>query len=300
MEIYQLRTFVAVAQQGHLTQAAEILHLSQPAVTAQIKALEEEMGVSLFERSAGGVTLTKAGQLLLPEAEAILAGARGLITMARGLQGHLTGKVRIGTIADPALLRLADILVEIHRRYPLLDAQTSHSISGVVLNDVRKKELDCGFFIGKNPYVNVHAIAVRELVFRVVAPVAWQDKLANATWKDVGRLPWVWINQFNSYNKLTNELFREHNISPQKVFELDQERTTLALVKAGVGMSLMREELAQEALARGDVIEWGNVRKTASLNFIWPAERDGDLLITAMLDIVRSVWQLPEQAPVAS
>jgi DNA-binding transcriptional LysR family regulator len=64
MEIYQLRTFVAVAQQGHLTQAAEILHLSQPAVTAQIKALEEELGLALFERTAGGVLLTKAGAML--------------------------------------------------------------------------------------------------------------------------------------------------------------------------------------------------------------------------------------------
>ncbi|MEW9897469.1 LysR family transcriptional regulator [Chitinivorax sp. PXF-14] len=293
MEIYQLRTFVAVAQQGHLTQAAEILHLSQPAVTAQIKALEEEMGVSLFERTAGGVVLTKAGQVLLPEAERVLADARGLINLARGLQGNLSGKVRIGTVGDPVLIRLAELLVEIRRRYPLLDALTFHSISGMVLNEVRKKELDCGFFIGKNPYVNVHAVHLRDLTFRVVAPVAWADKLASATWKDVGKLPWVWINQFNSYNKLANELFREHNISPQKVFELDQESTTLALVKAGVGMSLMREELAQEALDQGDVIEWGNVRKIAPLNFIYPAERDGDVLVSVLLEIVREVWGLP-------
>ena len=62
MEIYQLRTFVTVAQQGHLTQAAELLHLSQPAVTAQIKALEEEVGMPLFERTAGGVNLSRIGQ----------------------------------------------------------------------------------------------------------------------------------------------------------------------------------------------------------------------------------------------
>ncbi|MFD2448247.1 LysR family transcriptional regulator [Vogesella fluminis] len=62
MEIYQLRTFVTVAQQGHLTQAAELLHLSQPAVTAQIKAIEEEVGMPLFERTAGGdVDVGRAG-----------------------------------------------------------------------------------------------------------------------------------------------------------------------------------------------------------------------------------------------
>ena len=79
MEIYQLRTFVTVAQQGHLTQAAELLHLSQPAVTAQIKALEEEFGVALFERYPGGVQLTEAGKLILPDAQQILSQARSLL-----------------------------------------------------------------------------------------------------------------------------------------------------------------------------------------------------------------------------
>lgn len=295
MEIYQLRTFVAVAQQGHLTQAAEILHLSQPAVTAQVKALEEELGVPLFERTAGGVVLTKAGMLLLPEAEKIIAGARGMLNRAKSLHGNLSGKVRLGTVGDPVVTRLADFLVEMHRRFPLLDVHTFHSISGTVLNDVRKKELDAGFFIGRNPYVNVHSLTLRELTFRVVAPKAWEERLIGTSWKDVGKLPWVWINQFNSYHKISNELFREKNIAPQKVFELDQESTTLALVKAGVGMSLMRDELAQEAIASGEVIEWGEVRKTTPLNFIYPAEREGDPLIVALLDIMRGLWQLPQE-----
>lgn len=290
MEIYQLRTFVAVAQQGHLTQAAEILHLSQPAVTAQIKALEEELGLALFERTAGGVLLTKAGAMLLPQAEQLIAGARGMLTLAKGMHGQLTGKVRLGTVGDPDVLRLADFLVELHQQFPLLDVHTFHSISGSVLNDVRKKTLDAGFFIGKNPYVNVHSLVLRELTFRVVAPSAWKERLQSANWKDVGKLPWVWINQFNSYNKLSSELFREKNISPQKVFELDQESTTLALVKAGVGMSLMRDELAQEAIKSGEVIEWGDVRKTTPLNFIYPAECRDDPMINAMLQVLHGMW----------
>ena len=290
MEIYQLRTFVAVAQQGHLTQAAEILHLSQPAVTAQIKALEEELGLALFERTAGGVLLTKAGAMLLPQAEQLIAGARGMLTLAKGMHGQLSGKIRLGTVGDPAVLRLADFLVELHQQFPLLDVHTFHSISGSVLNDVRKKNLDAGFFIGKNPYVNVHSLVLRELTFCVVAPSAWKERLQSASWKDVGKLPWVWINQFNSYNKLSTELFREKNIAPQKVFELDQESTSLALVKAGVRMSLMRDELAQEAIKSGEVIEWGDVRKTTPLNFIYPAECRDDPMINAMLQVLHGMW----------
>jgi DNA-binding transcriptional LysR family regulator len=88
---------------------------------------------------------------MLPQAEQLIAGARGMLTLAKGMHGQLSGKVRLGTVGDPAVLRLADFLVELHQQFPLLDVHTFHSISGSVLNDVRKKTLDAGFFIGKNP-----------------------------------------------------------------------------------------------------------------------------------------------------
>jgi DNA-binding transcriptional LysR family regulator len=163
VEIYQLRTFVTVAQQGHLTQAAEILHLSQPAVTAQIKALEEECGLALFERRSAGVVLTEAGKLLLGDAEAILAGSRSMISRARTLKEQLVGKVRLGTILTPEAIRLGPWLALMRARYPLIQVVTQQGVSGTVLNDVRKKELDAGFFIGRNPYQTVHTVPLAEL-----------------------------------------------------------------------------------------------------------------------------------------
>jgi len=77
MELYLLRTFVTVAEQGHLTKAATLLHVTQPAVSGQVKALEESVGLKLFERSPTGVRLTKAGEALLPKAKAIEDAIRG-------------------------------------------------------------------------------------------------------------------------------------------------------------------------------------------------------------------------------
>ena len=76
MELYQLRSFAAVAELGHLTRAAEKLHISQPALSAQIKALEDELGVALFERVSSGMVLTSAGRKLLPEAQKVVAAAQ--------------------------------------------------------------------------------------------------------------------------------------------------------------------------------------------------------------------------------
>jgi len=82
MELYQLRTFAAVAELGSLTQAAERLHLSQPAASAQIKLLEEEFGLALFERKPSGLTLTRAGTELLPGIQTLLASAGQVLTHA--------------------------------------------------------------------------------------------------------------------------------------------------------------------------------------------------------------------------
>ena len=172
MEIYQLRTFVTVAQQGHLTQAAELLHLSQPAVTAQIKALEEEVGMQLFERSAGGVRLTRAGQELLPEAQGVLGAARDIINHAKRLKGQLAGQARIGVSLMPDILRLGPWVAALVDAYPLLEVQLTHGVSVDVLNLVRKKELDAGFYLGKNPYMNVSTVPLRTLDFRVALPAA--------------------------------------------------------------------------------------------------------------------------------
>ena len=95
MELYQLRTFAAVAELGSLTQAAERLHLSQPAASAQIKLLEEEFGLALFERKPSGLTLTRAGTELLPGIQTLLASAGQVLTHAKRLTGHVCGLIKL-------------------------------------------------------------------------------------------------------------------------------------------------------------------------------------------------------------
>jgi len=101
MEIYQLRTFIAVAQTCHLTKAAQRLNISQSTVSKQIKALESRLGVELFIRTANGSSLSKAGQMLLPQAEKTLQNAIELLNMAKNMLGEITGTLRLGTIIDP-------------------------------------------------------------------------------------------------------------------------------------------------------------------------------------------------------
>ncbi|PXX49134.1 MULTISPECIES: LysR family transcriptional regulator [Aquitalea] len=292
MEIYQLRTFVTVAQQGHLTQAAELLHLSQPAVTAQIKALEEEVGMPLFERTAGGVTMTRAGQELLPQAQSILASAREIINHAKGLKGQTGGKALIGLTLTPATLKAGEWVAALVEKYPLLDLRLQHGVTGEVLNLVRKKELDAGFYLGKNPYVNVNTVLLTNLPFRIVLPNGWKNRIDLNNTKELGRLPWVGLSQFSSLSKITAELWRELNISPKKVTESDNLAAVLELVACGVGVALAREEEALEWEAAGRLTVVPTVRKLAELQFVYPSDRVGDPILEALLQELIRVWAL--------
>jgi DNA-binding transcriptional LysR family regulator len=107
-----------------LTQAAERLHVSQPAASAQIKAIEREFGIKFFERHPSGLRLTNTGAALLPEIRKLLHIADGLSLNARRLRGRLSGTVKVAivspTVADTSLLRLGDIMKAMVTRYPML------------------------------------------------------------------------------------------------------------------------------------------------------------------------------------
>ncbi len=295
MEIYQLRTFVTVAQQGHLTQAAELLHLSQPAVTAQIKALEEEFGMPLFERYPGGVQLTEAGKLLLPDAENILALGRNLLHKAKSLQGEPRGKVRIGTIGVAARLKIGPWLALLRQRHPLITVETTHGVSVSVLNEVRKKTIDAGFYLGRNPYQNVNTLPLSEVGFCVALPPQMAVELANADWKVLGKAPWLGVSQFSSLADITQELWRSQNIAPLKVGEFDEEATLLELIKAGVGVAVLAERTARRYAADGSIVLWrgGELATRAPLQFIYSAERENDPVIGMLKASLRQVWDLP-------
>jgi len=298
MELYQLRSFAAVAEAGHLTRAAERLHISQPALSAQIKALEDELGVALFERTSSGMILTAGGQRLLGEAEKVLAAAQGLRNEARALKGEVAGKAAVGTVLEPDLSRVGELLSVMVERYPLLQLELHHEISGAALEKVRSGELDASFFYGDLAHPSVAGVALRPLVYRVAAPAAWRERIAGAGWPDIAALPWVLTPPISSHHRLAAALFRKHGVEPTKVVEADQEPVISSLVASGVGLSLMREDVALERAAAGEICLWDQGRGTTTLWFIHLQERAEDPVIRALLDGLRDTWK-PEEALVA-
>ena len=291
MELYQLRGFVAVAEVGHLTRAAEKLHLSQPALSAQIKALEDELGVALFERSAAGMTLTAAGKRLLPEAGRVLADAAALHGLARTIQGEVTGHVRVGTLADPEFIRLAALLAQATERHPLLEIELHHEVSGAAFEKVRDGSLDASYYYGDLDHPAVVSIPLREIAYRVAAPAAWRDKVEHATWDGIAALPWVMTPAISTHHVLATRLFAERGRAPATLIEADNETVIRSLVASGLGAALVREDLAREGEDAGELVVWPDARLATTLQFIYAAEKRDEPEIRALADVVRDVWR---------
>ncbi|WP_193394101.1 substrate-binding domain-containing protein [Aquitalea pelogenes] len=198
----------------------------------------------------------------------------------------------MGLTLTPATLKMGQWVAALVEKYPLLDLRLQHGVTGEVLNLVRKKELDAGFYLGKNPYVNVNTVLLTNLPFRIVMPHNWQNRIDIHNHKDLGRLPWIGLSQFSSLSKITAELWRELNISPKKVTESDNLASILELVACGVGVALAREEEALEWEAAGRLTVVPGVRKLAELQFVYPSDRVGDPILEALLHELIRVWEL--------
>lgn len=291
MELYQLRGFAAVAEFGHLTRASERLHLSQPALSAQIKALEDELGVQLFERGPAGMALTVAGKRLLPEASKLLADAASLHGKARAMEGAVAGHIRVGTLSDPGFIRLADFLTQATARFPLLEIELRHEVSGAAFEKVRDGALDASFYYGDLAHPAVGVVALREIAYRVAGPAKWRDKLRNATWADIVAFPWLMAPSISTHHVLATRLFGERGSAPTTLIEADNEAVIRSLVASGLGMALVREDLAQQGEASEELVVLPETRLATTLQFIYANDKREEPEMRALLDVIGDVWR---------
>jgi len=289
MELTQLKSFVAVAKQGHLTRAAETLHLSQPAVSGQIKALEETLGVTLFERSSSGMLLTSSGRRLLTQAENVIGAAQELGHVAQSLRGQLTGRLRLGTVLDPAFLRLGELLARTVERHPQLELDLHHVLSNGALTEVRSGELDASFYFGTLP-PDLSGMALRKMAYRVAIPIAWADELKSAPWSEFVARPWIITPPESSHRQLVAGLFGGESKLPARIIEADNESVITNLIESAVGVSLVREEIARASATSGRIAIGGCAEVNTTLWLVHARDRDADPRLLAMLDMVREVW----------
>ena len=286
MELYQLKAFAAVAEHGNVTRAAEHLFTSQPAVSAQIKALEQSFGVALFSRTPAGMALTEAGQKLLDQAKTTLAQARATEDLARHLRDGTAGRLRIGLNDANPRLRVDALSRALLADHPGIQLDFSNGTSGSVLEGVRRFDIDAGFYEGQ---VKDNAVAARHLLdceLCIVMPNGWSAD----DWHALSRYPWVFTSPGCSYNSELMRICDQHGVQPQKQFRMDHDSTSLTMVREGLAVSMVDRAFAQPYADAGELTIWNGYEGTIPLSAIYLKQRQSDPPIAAFLAAVAAAF----------
>lgn len=296
VEPQTLRAFVAVAREGNVSRAALRLHLSQPAVSLQLKTLAEATGLMLFTRTPQGMALTHDGAALLPLAERALATLADFGHAAAALHTTVRGLLRIGTILDPEFTRLGAFLKQLVESSPQVGTELRQGMSGDVLALIGRGDLDVGFFLDLPDDPVGAAYTLRPLTrftYRVLAPAGWGPQVRGKNWKALAALPWLATPAASAHHRLQRRVFGPGSLTglePRRVALVDQEASMLDLVKSGVGLSLVRDSIAiREAQARGLVVA-DKVALECDLSFICLTRRAGEPVIASAWAALEAVW----------
>lgn len=289
-----LRAFIHVAREGNISRAAEGLHLTQPAVSLQLKCLAEFTGLHLFERTTHGVVLTRDGATLLPQAERALAGLAEFSHSAQRLVGSVKGTLRMGTVLDPDFIRLGAFLSELVGLVPEVEPDLRQGMSGDVLASILADELDVGWYIGdpadEAPRQALHMEALTRFTYRVIAPAGWGSQVLGRDWETLARLPWILTPQASAHSRLLRKVLAPLGLSQNRIAMVDQESSMLALVRSGVGLSLARDSIALNESDHSGVIIADKVSIDTVLGFVCLEKNRRSPLVDCAFNVLRKVW----------
>lgn len=288
MDIHQLKTFVTVAREGSVTRASELLHLSQPAVSAHIKAIEDAFELKVFERTSRGMTLTVEGQRLLAKAEVALSAHQAFVEEGARIRGRLSGKLRLGAGSTTHHAAVGRLLTTLSERHPELEVALKHGTSQEVLSGLRAGSLDAGFYNeGGHPDGDLVVHEVSSFRTYVVAAPGLVPPTDDVDWRALAAWPWIYPSASACCGRTGEELFVTHGFRPTRILSVDRESLTRSLVAGGLGVGLLHADTFEEARARGEVECVAEARSVVRVLFAHLASRAHDPLVDAASRILR-------------
>jgi len=243
--IRQLEYFVTIAEERHFTRAAERLHVAQPSVSSQLRRLEQMFGTPLFHRDRGPVTLTDAGEALLPLARRVLADLAEVIHGAAEIEGLSRGHVAIGATPSLAAVFLPIVLSRFHRQYPGVSLSVTERDSLYLVEGLESGTLDLALAIMPlaHPLIRRVVLAVEELVV-VTAVDGVLSKRRQVALSDLRNVPMIMFREGYDLRSTTLAAFNEVGFAPSIVVEGGEMNSVLSMVAAGLGVAIVPEIVA--------------------------------------------------------
>lgn len=246
MRLDQLRSFEAVARLGNFTRAAEELFLAQPSLSRQIAALEAELGTALFRRAPAGVTLTAAGEVLLPVARRMLADARGAREQLDELAGLRRGRVRLGAPPTLCVSLVADVLAAYRAAHPGIELHITEGGSRSLVDALDEGALDLALVVTRGeqasaPSTELIPLLSEELVVISAAGAGEGSpgRRREVTLAQLATMPQVAFSRSYDLRVATDAAFAAAGLTPAVAVEGAEMDAVLRFVERGVGVAVV-------------------------------------------------------------
>ncbi len=267
MELRQLEYFVAVADAGTFTAAADVTRTTQPNISAQISSLERELGGALFEKSGRGKRLTDAGRAALPHARAALRSAGQAAHAVSEVRGVLRGALAVGMVDGCSVPAMFDALALFRRRHPGVDLSLAEDSSPDLIDRVRAGDLDVALTgsPGSMPDGLESSILLSE---PVVAVVPHAHRLAARTRLDADDLRADSIIGLPRGAGIRTVFDRAHPDLTVAI-EASSPDAVAALVRGGLGIGILSASIADAHTSTLRAIPLRDIHEPALLGFVW-------------------------------
>lgn len=239
MEIRQLRTVLAIAETGSLTKAAELLHVVQPALSRQLKQLEDELGTPLFERNRLGMVLTPPGRRFVDQVRVSLKGLNQAKADIGSATSDLMGTVSIGMLPGLAAALAGPLVTKLRRQYPHLKVRIATGFSNFLQDGLEDGKLDICLMGDYLQSELLHTSPLySEPIYVFGLPGSGLSQTAPVKLEDVSRMPMV-VPEARSLRNVIDRACTIIGVNLNQVAESDSTSVILDLVQRGVGYTIL-------------------------------------------------------------
>ena len=240
VSLRQVRSFLAVARVKSFTGAASVLHVTQPALTVQIRRLEEALGVTLFDRDTRSVELTRVARDLLPPFERALQDFDAAVGSARDIATQARGIVRLAALPSVAAGILPDAILQFRQQRPNVMFDLRDVIAGQVLTLVQSEQVDFGVMGGAIRGVDVETVFEAQDRLHVVYPrghrIARLKKIKPVA---LSEFPLILMQRDTSVRAVVDAGFHAAGLIPKATCEAIYMMTAVGMVRAGLGLTIL-------------------------------------------------------------
>jgi len=249
-ELRHIEAFLAVARCGNFTRAAADLHVSQPALTVQIRQLESTLGLRLFDRNNRRVSLTQPGRELVAPFEQALLDVRSIVEHAQGVAAHRRGVVTVACLPSLAAGLLPRAIAELAAHHQGITVRVRDVVADRVVELVKSGEVDFG--LGSCGRVDRELTDQPLLADRLAAFVQKNHRLAgkrHVALRDVAGYPLILTGKDSSVRELVDRTLRQERLAVSVAHEATYMTTALGMAAAGLGVAILPEAAITSAPA---------------------------------------------------